>query len=134
MSIGTRIRTSVRRRALRRCEYCHMPDEVSELPFQIDHVVAEKHGGDDDPANLAWACYRCNTHKGPNLAGMGGQPPKLHRLFNPRTDRWDEHFRWAGPTLHGKTPIGEATIAVLCINRVDSTLLRRSLIAEGIPF
>ncbi|MCP5559651.1 MAG: HNH endonuclease [Verrucomicrobiaceae bacterium] len=111
-----------------------MPDGISELPFQIDHVVAEKHGGNDDPANLAWACYRCNTHKGPNLAGMAGQPPKLCRLFNPRTDQWDEHFRWSGPTLLGKTPIGKATISVLCINRVDSTLLRRSLIAEGIPF
>ena len=27
------------------CEYCHVPAEIALLPFQIDHIIAEKHGG-----------------------------------------------------------------------------------------
>jgi HNH endonuclease len=32
-------------RANRCCEYCRIPADVSLLPFQIDHIIAEKHGG-----------------------------------------------------------------------------------------
>jgi hypothetical protein len=31
-------------RAEHRCEYCQYPADVSLLPFQIDHIIAEKHG------------------------------------------------------------------------------------------
>ena len=58
----------------------------------------------------------------------------MARLFNPRIDVWQVHFRWSGPKLLGKTPEGRATVNVLCINRVDTLLLRRSLMAEGVCF
>lgn len=128
------MRRQIRARAECRCEYCHFPEEVAELRFQVDHVVAEKHGGRASLTNLAWACLRCNSHKGPNLAGLDPKTGKLSRLFNPRTDLWDEHFRWSSPKLVGKSPVGRATIIVLCINRLDTLLLRRSLMAEGITF
>ena len=35
----------VRLRARFRCEYCHFPERFTGLNFQIDHVIAEKHGG-----------------------------------------------------------------------------------------
>lgn len=107
---------------------------MAELRFQVDHVVAEKHRGPTSLDNLSWACYRCNSHKGPNLAGIDDRTGAMERLFNPRTDIWNDHFRWAGPKLCGKTPQGRTTINVLCINRPDTLLLRRSLIAEGIRF
>jgi len=28
-------------RAQGRCEYCHFPEAASELPFHLDHVIAE---------------------------------------------------------------------------------------------
>lgn len=37
-------------------------------------------------------------------------------LFNPRQDRWPDHFAWHGPVLIGKTPVGNVTIAVLAVN------------------
>jgi hypothetical protein len=35
----------VRQRARSCCEYCGLPQEVSSTPFEIDHIVAEQHGG-----------------------------------------------------------------------------------------
>ncbi len=57
-------------RAAGRCEYCHFPMSASRLPFHCDHIIAEKHGGPTVDENLAWACFRCNLHKGPNIAGL----------------------------------------------------------------
>jgi hypothetical protein len=132
--MNPRLRSKIRQRAGLRCEYCHFPEAVAELRFQVDHVLAEKHGGQTALSNLAWACFRCNSHKGPNLAGLDERTGKMARLFNPRQEVWEDHFRWTGPRLVGKTPVGRATVAVLCINRLDVVLLRRSLMTEGIRF
>lgn len=132
--MSPRIKNLVRQRAASRCEYCHLPEAVAELRFQIDHVIATKHGGIDDPANLAWACYRCNTHKGPNLAGKDEKSGDITRLFSPRSDTWHDHFRWSGAKLVGRTAMGRTTVAVLSINRPDSVWLRKSLMAEGVEF
>src|SRR5215510_815194 len=95
-------------RAQQRCEYCHFPADISLLPFQIDHIIAEKHGGPTTAENLALSCERCNSHKSPNIAGYldGKHVP----LFNPRKDRWADRFAWDGPALVGKTPVGKVTI------------------------
>jgi hypothetical protein len=52
-------------------------------------------------------------------------------LFNPRVHHWDFHFRWNGPFLEGRTPIGRTTARVLSLNDPDLVELRRELIAEG---
>jgi len=117
-------------RAARRCEYCQVSAETSLLPFQIDHIIAEKHGGLSTPENLALSCERCNSHKGPNITGyLDGQHVPL---FNPRQDNWTDHFEWAGPTLAGKTAVGKVTIAVLGINLPHRVSLRAALMDEGI--
>ncbi len=59
----------VRRRAQERCEYCQMSEEAYRPRFQIDHIIAQQHGGPTISENLALACVRCNLHKGPNIAG-----------------------------------------------------------------
>jgi hypothetical protein len=128
------LREQVRRRANLVCEYCHFPQQFAELPFQIDHVIPQQHGGPTKVANLALACFRCNTHKGTNLAGIDARSGRVTRLFNPRQDSWPEHFVWDGPKLKGLTAIGRATIAVLRMNRPDLVLTRAALIEEGISF
>jgi len=132
--MDARIRAQVRRRARLRCEYCQFPERFAGLRFQLDHVVARKHSGPTKLANLALACFRCNSHKGPNLSGIDPQSGKVVRLFNPREDHWLEHFEWDGPRLLGLTPRARATIAVLRINREDAVLVRSTLIEEGISF
>lgn len=117
-------------RARQRCEYCQVSADTALLPFQIDHIIAEKHGGLTMAENLALSCERCNSHKGPNIAGYleGHHVP----LFSPRQDRWADHFEWAGPVLAGKTPVGKVTIEVLAINLPYRIALRAALMEEGI--
>ena len=121
----------VRQRAGECCEYCHMPQAVHVRTFPIDHIISRQHGGLSTTDNLALSCLRCNSHKGPNLAGIDPDSGQLTRLFHPRQDRWDEHFRWNGPYLIGKTDIGRTTIEVCTMNNPDYVALRESLIAEG---
>jgi hypothetical protein len=74
----------------------------------------------------------CNNHRGPNIAGLDPQTGQLVRLFDPRADRWSEHFAWDGPVLQGITPVGRTTVAVLSINLSYRIELRGALLAEGI--
>ncbi len=120
------------RRGGGRCEYCHFPAKGAELPFHVDHIIAEKHGGGTDSANLAWACFSCNLRKGPNIAGFDPFTGSLTRLFNPRSDVWSEHFEWDGASLRGTSAIGCTTIAVLDMNDVDSVAVRQALRDEAI--
>jgi hypothetical protein len=122
----------VRERADGRCEYCHLPAAHVVTPFQIEHVVAKQHQGQDTLANLAFACLRCNAHKGPNLTGIDPRTKKLTRLFNPRRHLWSRHFRWRGATIAGKTPIGRTTVEVLAMNDPARVALREELFAQGL--
>ena len=117
-------------RAAGRCEYCHFPAAFSDLPFHVDHIIAEKHDGPTEAANLAWACFSCNLRKGPNIAGIDPTSRELTRIFHPRSDAWTEHFAGDGPWLCGTTPIGRTTIAVLDINDEDSVAVRAALLDE----
>ena len=114
-------------RADGRCEYCQLLERVSDLPFHVDHIIAEKHRGQTVLENLAWACFSCNMHKGPNVAGVDPVTDEVVRLFHLRRDAWSDHFRWQGSWLHGLTEIGRTTIAVLEINDADAVLLRELL-------
>ena len=127
-----KLKAQVRRRAGFRCEYCQFPERHSGLRFQMDHIIAEKHGGRTQSTNLALACFRCNSHKGPNLSGVDPLSSQVVRLFHPRRDEWLEHFVWHGPKLSGLTAIGRTTIAVLRINRPDAVLVRAALLEEGL--
>jgi hypothetical protein len=56
---------------------------------------------------------------------------ELTRLYDPRRDRWREHFAWQGVVLIGLTAVGRTTIQVLAINDRDVVEARETLIAEG---
>lgn len=113
-------RTLVRQRAGDRCEYCRLSQEHSPLArLQIEHVIPKKHGGGDEPENLALACIDCNFGKGPNLAGRDPLNGKVTAIFNPRTQAWSSHFAWHGAYLEGITAVGRTTVRVLNINAAD---------------
>jgi hypothetical protein len=125
-------REAVRQRAGGRCEYCHLPDAaMAPEDFHVEHVIARKHGGKDTLGNLAWSCIFCNLYKGPNLASFDPDTGKLTRLFNPRQDRWDEHFHLDGPRILGLTAIGRTSIWLLEMNSGVLLGLRASLRREG---
>lgn len=124
----------VRARANGRCEYCHLPQAVVRERFQIEHILAHQHRGDDDFDNLALACVRCNLHKGPNVAGYDPLTNALVPLFHPRRNTWREHFAWAGATVNRMTPVGRTTVAILNMNAPQRVSLRESLLDEGVRF
>lgn len=130
--MDTSLEQFVWRRAKARCEYCQLPQDFSPLPHEIDHIIARKHHGSTTAENLALACYFCNSHKGPNIAGIDPESGRIVRLFHPRNDRWTRHFEWNGPLLSGRSRICRATINVLEINRPEFVAWRRVLVREGV--
>jgi hypothetical protein len=92
--------------------------------LQIEHIIPRKHGGTDDNHNLALACIDCNLAKSSNLSGIDATTGATVPLFNPRSQRWDEHFVWQGSFLVGLTAIGRATIRVLNMNDEERQQVR----------
>ena len=130
--MDARLRTQVRDRAGRRCEYCRIhEDDDPFFTFPIDHVIAQQHGGATTLENLCLSCFRCNAHKGPNLTSIDPATGITTSLFHPRRDLWGEHFHWDGPVLVGNTPTGRATVRCLAINHSDAVMLRELLLTEG---
>jgi len=108
-----------------------MSERFDPLPFQVDHIIAQQHGGPAVLENLAWSCLHCNKHKGPNIAGVDPVTGQLIALFHPRRHRWQRHFAWSGPRIVGRTRVGRATIHVLSMNDPDFVAFRSQLIEEG---
>jgi hypothetical protein len=53
-------------------------------------------------------------------------------LFHPREDGWDDHFRWNGAILVGRTDVGRTAISVLNMNHPDAVAKREALLQEGV--
>lgn len=129
--VGRTMRRMVVERAGGCCEYCGMPDDVMQLPREPDHIVAKQHGGQTTLDNLAYTCFRCNRFKGPNLASIDPMTGAIEPLFKPRTDRWQEHFRWDGAEIVPLTPVGRATVTLLRWGDAERVALRANLIRQG---
>ncbi|MBI4605025.1 MAG: HNH endonuclease [Planctomycetes bacterium] len=125
------LRELVWQRANGACEYCRLPQDLDVFPFQIDHIIAEKHHGPTTSENLCVSCFHCNVHKGSNIAGLDPVDGRIVRLFDPRIDIWREHFAWAGAEIIGLTSVARATIDVLGINLPERRDHRRLLMEAG---
>ncbi|MGZ3390286.1 MAG: HNH endonuclease [Isosphaeraceae bacterium] len=126
------IKRSVRDRARHRCEYCRLPQAAQPyVTLHIEHVLPRKHGGSDDPSNLALACERCNAFKGTDLSGIDPDTGQVERLFDPRTQVWADHFELRGALILGRTSTGRATVAVLGMNEDRRVLLRAEILTLG---
>ena len=124
----------VARRAGHRCEYCRAPEAIFNLPFEVEHIIPRSREGGDDESNWALACRSCNLYKSDQIEGRDEVTQKNVRLFHPRRDRWDEHFRVERETgtILGLTPIGRATVAILQMNRGNQLAARRPWMRLGL--
>ncbi len=130
MDASTRL--NVRQRAGNRCEYCRLrQQDEEENPFHTEHIIAKQHAGSDDLENLSLACSQCNAIKGPNLSSIDPDTGLLTRLFHPRQDRWEDHFRRDGAYLLGLTDVGRTTAWLLRFNDADNLRQRELLLELG---
>lgn len=84
--MDTTLEELVWRRARARCDYCQLPQVLSPLTHQIDHIIARKHHGPTEANNLALACdfwksqtscLHCHTNRPSSV---------LVALYSPRRD------------------------------------------------
>ncbi len=129
--IPTVLRQIIQERAGGRCEYCLYPQDMSFLAFEVEHIIAEKHGGTTTADNLALACPYCNRFKGTDLGSLDPETGQLTPFFNPRTQQWSDHFRLDGARIVPLTPEGRVTVAILRLNHPDRILERQRLIQAG---
>ena len=95
MAVTATARQVVRERAEFRCEYCHADERWQFIRFTLDHVVPQSAAGSDETDNLALACRNCNERRGNCSEAGDSQTQAVVPLFNPRRDRWAEHFTWS---------------------------------------
>jgi hypothetical protein len=124
------LRRLVAKRASSLCEYCLIHEDDTFFGCEVDHIISEKHGGRTTEDNLAYACLFCNRYKGSDIASLQPGTDTLVRLFNPRTDSWNDHFRLDDQGIIAPlTPIGEVTARILGLNHPER-LLERSALME----
>ena len=125
---------AVSHRAGHRCEYCCAPEAIFNLPFEVEHIIPVSQAGPDMETNLALACRSCNLHKADHVNGYDELTQSSVRLFNPRQDLWEEHFRVTTETgaLEGLTEIGRASVARLQINNPRQTKARLRWMRAGL--
>jgi hypothetical protein len=110
------VERQVIRRAGERCEYCRMHQSLQGATFHIEHITPRAAGGSDELDNLGLACPSCNLSKSDRRTATDPDTGQDLPLFHPRTDRWADHFDWAGTELVGRTPTGRALVAAFALN------------------
>ena len=111
-----------------------MPQEATPfIAFHIEHIIARQHLDKEQshPSGLGYACDRCNAYKGPNLSSIDPQTGAKVDVFNPRTQKWSDHFVVRNGTIAGLTPAGRATIRLLNMNDSRRVELRQRWLDEG---
>lgn len=130
--ISDALRRQVAERANDCCEYCLIPPGLQMFnPHEVDHIIAEKHRGKTALENLCLSCYDCNRFKGSDICSLDPEDDTLTRLFNPRVDRWSEHFQLEDGRIQPLTAIGRVTVHLLNLNRSPQVRQRRELIEIG---
>lgn len=130
--IPSDLRRAVVERANGICEYCKKP-QVLFFAHEVDHIIAEKHGGKTTLDNLAFACFECNRYKGSDIASIDPKRDQVTQLFNPRKQIWNEHFRFNQSVIEPLTPEGRTTVFLLRLNDPERVMERIAL-QVGTPF
>ncbi len=117
--VGSEVRATVREHARGRCEYCRIDEQWTGHEFTLDHVAPESRGGPSTHENLAYVCIGCNVRKSNKTEAPDPVSGENTPLFNPRAQRWSDHFCWSADTrlILGLTPTGRATVLALSLNR-----------------
>lgn len=130
--ISAELRRLVHERAKGCCEYCLQPESFGLTTHEVDHIIAEKHGGPTQTDNLALSCALCNKRKGSDLASLDPQTGAVIPLYHPRRDRWNDHFELQAAEIVPLTATGRTTVQFLQLNLLDRLAEREILISAGV--
>jgi hypothetical protein len=127
-------RQAIVERAKGRCEYCQSRADFATQSFSVEHIMPVSKDGETDLDNLALACPGCNGYKYNKTAHPDPVDGVRVPLFNPRTQRWQDHFAWNDGFSHvvALTAIGRATLDALKLNRAGLVNMRKALFAIGL--
>ncbi|MBC7807032.1 MAG: HNH endonuclease [Akkermansiaceae bacterium] len=122
-------RRIVAERADHYCEYCFSQGLISHDDFAVEHIRPRADGGSESLDNLAWSCQGCNNRKYTTQEAIDPATGLTARLYNPRAERWRDHFIWGDDftRIEGVSPTGRATVVRLDLNRAGVVNLRRAL-------
>ena len=128
------LRQRVAEQALHRCGYCLTTELLIGAPMEIEHIIPLALGGHTEENNLWLACSLCNQHKGIRMIAPDPLTDEFVPLFNPRHQRWLDHFTWSTDfeRVLGMTAIGRATVTVIQLNRPLLVRSRRIWVAAGL--
>lgn len=131
--ISRRLREQVAEAAGQECGYCRTPQRIAGYSLTIDHIVPEARGGRAVEENLWLACVACNQYKGTQISARDAKTRRHVALFNPRLQRWGDHFRWNedGTEIIGVTSCGRVTITAINLNRSEIVAARSLWVQVG---
>lgn len=133
-AVPAEIAARVKAAARFRCGYCLSPQKLVMARLEIEHIVPRAVGGSSDEANLWVRCPLCNRYKADRIQAMDRVSGQTVPLFNPRLQRWSDHFQWTdgGLRIIGTTPTGRATVALLHLDDdLDAILVRSHWVQAG---
>lgn len=131
-TVSTTLRRLVFDRANGCCEYCLLAQNVAAHKHEPDHIIPRQHDGETTSDNLALACARCNRYKGYNIGSYDPETGELVAFYNPRRQKWSDHFRLVENIITPLTPNGRVTAKMLHFNDVDRIEERERLIAVNL--
>ena len=125
--MDARLRQLVRQRANNYCEYCGLSQDSEPLPFHIEHIIPRQHRRKRFRRKISrWPVITAICIKAQTFPGLIQKTRKLTRLFHPRLDDWDEHFKNRDGEISGLSAIGRTTAALLRMNEDGRLQLRES--------
>jgi hypothetical protein len=116
-----------------RCAYCLAPQSLIYAPLEVEHILPRVKGGDSREENLCLSCPTCNCYKTAQTEAVDPVTGSKLPLFNPRHDRWADHFSWSndGIQILGLTATERATVVALRMNNVIVVDARRAWVCVG---
>ena len=127
------LRRRIRARFMDRCAYCRTAEALIAATFEIEHIIPRSAGGETVFDNLCLACPTCNRSKASRQTAVALLLGHTVPLFHPQHQLWEEHFVWNADAtvMRDLTPIGQATIEALRMNRPALIRLRRMWVQMG---
>jgi len=125
--ISVELQRQIRNKFANCCAYCRTAEYLTVTTFEFEHITPRSSGGETVFENLCLSCPSCNRYKASRQTALDPNTQQKIKLFHPQQQLWTEHFAWNedATEIIGLTPIGNATISALKMNRSQLIRVRK---------